>query len=441
MTKTPILIIGNGIAGISAAREIRKRSAQRIVVISEESPYMISRPALMYVYMGHMKAEHIEPYERHFWKKNNIELVHASVQGIQPDQQTVQLNDGTSMPYEQLILATGSQPRSLGLANEDARGVVRLYHWQDLQHIESLSHPFGAAPNQRKIRSAVITGGGLIGIELAEMLHTRDIEVTMVIRDTHFWGSVVDAHEGQWIQHQLDQHHIRAIYASSISSIIAPSGQVEGVQLQNGETLTCQMLGITIGVQPRIALAQQAGLACDRGILVDEHLRTSSPHIYAIGDCAQIRQPQPNRKSIEAVWYTGKMMGETVARTITEKNTPYQPGIWFNSAKFFHLEYQTYGQVDAQPSTEQQHVHWADNDKKRGIKCAFHPITRAFQGINTWGIRMRQDRVFEAILQKLSISEVVQALPTFDFDAEFTGIDYAVIQTHLHQSLTPTVEA
>jgi 3-phenylpropionate/trans-cinnamate dioxygenase ferredoxin reductase component len=435
MTSPPIIIIGNGIAGISAAREIRKRSSQRIVVISEESPFMISRPALMYVYMGHMKAEHIEPYERSFWRKNNIELIHAEVKAILTDQDSIQLADEKIIAYDQLILATGSQPRSLGISDENSTGIVSLYHWQDLQKIEEMSHPFGTSLDKRKIRSAVVVGGGLIGVELAEMLHTRDINVTMVIRDSHFWGSVVDAHEGALIQQQLDRHHIRTIYSSSVAHIVASGGQLQAIQLTSGEQVECQMLGITIGVQPRTDLAQRAGMHCDRGILVDEHLRTSVANIYAIGDCAEVQNPLPTRKSIESVWYTGKMMGETVARTITEKNTVYQPGIWFNSAKFFQLEYQTYGQVNVKPSSDQDHLHWTDDNKNRGIKCAFHPQTFAFLGLNTWGIRMRQDRVFAAIEAKTSIVDVINLLPSFDFDAEFTGTDYSAIQHHLSQAL------
>ncbi len=441
MAQAPILIIGNGISGISAAREIRKRSDQRIIVISDETPYMISRPALMYVYMGHMKAEHIEPYERSFWDKNNITLIHDRVLSLDTAMRQVTLSKGDPLTYDRLVLATGSKSRRLGLDHEDVEGVVSLYHWHDLQKIERLSHAFGTPAAQHKITSAVITGGGLIGVELAEMLHTRGIQVTMIVRDSHFWGSVVDAHEGRLIQKQLDNHHIRTIYSSSVSRIIAQQGKLDGVVLNTGEELSCQMLGVTIGVEPNTALAAASGIECQRGVLVDSYLQTSAQHVYAIGDCAQLRAASEGRKTIEAVWYAGKMMGETVALTLTGNAAAYHPGIWFNSAKFFHLEYQTYGNVWPQSGSDQVHLHWSNNTQTKGIKLAYHPNTMAFLGINAWGLRIRQDKAFEAIRQGIHIQQLLDQLELFNFDAEFTPSAYGQMAESLRNQIPTSTPA
>lgn len=172
-----VVIIGNGIAGVTAARHIRKLSDKKITIISAESEYFFSRTALMYVYMGHMKFEHTQPYENHFWKKNNIELVHGYVAKVDTEQKLLYLADKSSLNYDKLVIATGSKPNKFGWPGQDLDGVQGLYSKQDLELLEE------NAPNNKVCKRAVIVGGGLIGIELAEMLRTRDIPVTFLVRE------------------------------------------------------------------------------------------------------------------------------------------------------------------------------------------------------------------------------------------------------------------
>lgn len=132
-----VVIIGNGISGITAARHIRKLSNKRITIISAESDYFFSRTALMYVYMGHMKFEHTQPYEDWFWKKNNIELLNAFVKTIDTDTKTLHFETGNSLIYDKLIIATGSKPNKFGWPGQDLKGVLGMYHKQDLENLES----------------------------------------------------------------------------------------------------------------------------------------------------------------------------------------------------------------------------------------------------------------------------------------------------------------
>ena len=159
-----IVIIGNGIAGITAARMIRKLSDDRITVISGETDYFFSRTALMYIYMGHMEYRHTKPYEDWFWKKNRIELKRAWVSSVNFDAKKVLFSKGGELAYDKLILAIGSQSNKFGWPGQNLKGVQGLYSYQDLELMEE---------NTKNIRRAVIVGGGLIGIEMAEMLHSR----------------------------------------------------------------------------------------------------------------------------------------------------------------------------------------------------------------------------------------------------------------------------
>ena len=135
--KKSIVIIGNGISGITAARHIRKQSNHKIIVISEETPYFFSRTALMYVYMGHLRFEHTQPYENDFWEKNNIDLRCERVTQVVNKKQILKFETGATLAYDTLIIATGSKPNKLGWPGQDLMAVQGLYHKQDLEELET----------------------------------------------------------------------------------------------------------------------------------------------------------------------------------------------------------------------------------------------------------------------------------------------------------------
>ena len=126
------------------------------------------------------------------------------------------------------------------------------------------------------------------------------------------------------------------------------------------------MVGLTTGVSPNIDFVKNSNILTNTGILVNRFLETNITNVYAIGDCAEQKEPVGERKAIETVWYTGRMMGETLAQTICKKRMAYNPGHWFNSAKFFDIEYQTYGWVWAKPKKNESRFYW---EHKNGTMC------------------------------------------------------------------------
>jgi len=132
-----IVIIGNGISGVTAARHIRKQDSEtKITIISAETDYFFSRTALMYIYMGHMRFKDTQPYEPYFWKKNRIELKRGFVENIDYKSKSLQFTGGDSMIYDKLILAVGSKPNKFGWPGQDLPGVQGLYSYQDLELLE-----------------------------------------------------------------------------------------------------------------------------------------------------------------------------------------------------------------------------------------------------------------------------------------------------------------
>ncbi|MEM7186423.1 MAG: FAD-dependent oxidoreductase, partial [Bacteroidota bacterium] len=175
----------------------------------------------------------------------------------------------------------------------------------------------------------------------------------------------------------------------------------------------------TAGVSPNIDFLRDTGIELGRGIKVNRLLETNIEDIYAIGDCAEQHEPIGNRRPIEAVWYTGRMMGETVAQTICGNPTQYQPGHWFNSAKFFDIEYQTYGWVFSKPREHETHFHWKHQDDTKCITVCTETATGKFLGINTFGIRMRHEVFDRWLTENRSTDYVIDHLAEANFDPEF----------------------
>ena len=330
------VIIGNGISGITTARWIRKLSDHSITVISSETDYFYSRTALMYIYMGHMRTEDTQPYEDWFWKKNRIDLVKDHVTNVDYNNKSLTLKSGSKMQYDKLVYALGSKSNRFGWPGQDLDGVGSLYHMQDLDIMEKYS---------KGLKRAVIVGGGLIGIEMAEMFHSRHIPVTMLVRESNYWSNILPEEEATMVSEHIKKNHIDLRLGVNLGEIVDDgSGKAKAVIIkETGEEIPCGYVGLTAGVSPNIGWLKDTELELGRGIKVDNHLQTNIPDVYAIGDCAELREPRPGRRPIEAIWYTGRMMGETVAYNICGQSISYDPGIWFNSAKFIDIEYQVYG--------------------------------------------------------------------------------------------------
>lgn len=405
-----IAIIGNGISGITAARFLRKLSDHQITVISAETDYFFSRTALMYIYMGHMRFVDTQPYQPHFWEENRINLKRAYVEQVAFAEKKLKFAGGEEMQYDKLILAVGSKPNKFGWPGQDLDGVGGLYSYQDLEKMEA---------NSDGLKQAVIVGGGLIGIEMAEMFHTRHIPVTFLVREKSYWNNVLPAEESEMVNRHIRANGIDLRLETELKEIIDDgNGKAGAVVTNEDERIECGYVGLTAGVSPNLAFLKDTELELGRGILVDEHLQTNIPDVYAIGDCAQQREPLPGRRPIEAIWYTGRMMGEVAAYNICGQEVAYDPGIWFNSAKFFDIEYQVYGEVPAQIPEDMATIYWEHPDGEKAIRINYDKAAGHVRGFNLMGVRYRHEVCEKWLAQKTPVEEVLQNLGIVNFDPE-----------------------
>ncbi len=417
-----IVIIGNGISGITAARWLRKLGDHDIVVISGETDYFFSRTALMYIYMGHMRFKDTMPYETGFWEKNRINLMRAWVTDIDFDNKKLHLTEARPInkvrgpvppkfSYDKLIIATGSKPNKFGWPGQDLKAVRGLYSAQDLEYMDIYS---------KDLNRAVIVGGGLIGIEMAEMFASRQIPVTMLVRESSFWSNAIPKEESEMINRHIKEHHLDLRLETELKEIVDDGeGKACAVITNKGERIECGYVGLTAGVHPNISFLKETALETGRGIKVNEYLETNIPDVYAIGDCAEQKSPKPGRRPVEAIWYTGRMMGETVAYNIMGKKVEYDPGLWFNSAKFLDIEYQVYGTVLARPEEHHASLYWEHSDGKKSIRLVYDKNDKTILGFNLMGIRYRHEVCEKWIKDKTALEKVLENLGMANFDPEF----------------------
>lgn len=412
------VIIGNGVAGITAAFALRKRDGRaRISVISGESEYFFSRTALMYAYMDRMNLRDLEPFERKVYQKQSIELINGWVKDLDAGRRILRLKDGTDIAYDRLLLATGSVPNRPDWPGLDAarEGVVHFVSLQHLGECERLTPSTGGA---------VVVGGGLIGVELVECLVHHGVEVDFLVREDWYWPMALAPEEGDLIAKHLRHHGVRLHLQDEVTRVeSSPNGRVSAVETKRGKTLPCEMLGICIGVSPAVdwlrAVATPPMLG--RGIQVDRGFRTSLPDVWAAGDCAEF-QREDGTPFVEQIWYSAKRHGELAARSMFGDSVRYEPPLFFNSAKFFEIEYTTVGATTRLPDSARSFFHrWPDREATARIVEENGAVT----GFNMLGSRWDHAVLERWIEERRSLDEVVARLHEAQFDVEFGRVPLA----------------
>jgi NADPH-dependent 2,4-dienoyl-CoA reductase/sulfur reductase-like enzyme len=269
------------------------------------------------------------------------------------------------------------------------------------------------------------------------MLRSRKIPVTFLVREASFWNGVLPAQESKMINNHIKEHHIDLRLNTNLKEIKADeNGNVKSIIIEEtGEEIFCNVVGLTAGVTPNINFIKDSGILLGRGVKVNRYLETNIADVYAIGDCAEQHEAIGQRRNIEAVWYTGRMMGETLAQTICGNKTEYKPGHWFNSAKFLDIEYQTYGWVFSERSKKENEAYfqWQHRKDNKCITISYNVNTRKFLGINTFGIRMRHEIFDTWLTGNKSIEFVLEYLTDANFDPEFYKLHEAEILAKFNQ--------
>jgi len=283
MDKPSLVVIGNGMAGMRTVEELLKldRDRYRITVFGAEPHGNYNRILLSPVLAGEKTVEDIMLHTREWYAEHGIAL-HAGDAILRIDRQrrTVHAASGLAVAYDRLLLATGSKPFIVPVPGHELPGVIGF---RDLHDVDTM---LAAA---RAGGRAVVIGGGLLGLEAANGLLRRGMEVTVVHVTASLMNQQLDAPAAELLRASLERRGLRVLLSRQTAAIEG-GGRVEALRFEDGETIPADLVVMAAGVRPNVALAKEAGLHVERAIVVDDTLQTYDPRIYAVGECVQHRR-------------------------------------------------------------------------------------------------------------------------------------------------------
>ena len=321
------VIVGGGLAGAKVAEALRTEGHDgRIVLLAEEPEAPYERPPLSKDYLrGESPREKARVHAEGFYAQHEIELrIGTAAVGVDPAAREVALSDGDRLPYDRLLLATGARPRRLDVPGAGLDGVLTL---RDLADADALRERLPVTE-----RLAVI-GAGWIGAEVAASARQIGCDVALIERAEVPLQHVLGRDIGGLYADIHRDHGVELLAGAAVRSFGGAS-RVERVELDDGRTIECDLALVGVGVTPRIELAEAAGVAVENGVLVDEHLETSVPGIFAAGDIANVAHPFYGRRLRVEHWANALHQPEVAARAMLGK-----PATWDRLPYFFSDQY------------------------------------------------------------------------------------------------------
>lgn len=415
------LILGNGVAGIEAATALRRNApSDRITIVSAESDHFFSRPALMYVFAGQLSLQDTEPQDRGFYDRMRFDRVRAASVGVDPGARRLLLSGRDNLAYDKLLIAAGSIARRAPWPGSQGPGV---HSYVTLGDHEGLDR------EAKKGKRAVVIGGGLIGIEVAEILHHRGLHVTFVIREDWYFPLALDANESALVAAHLRRQGIDVRLKQGVAALErSPSRDLTGVRLDDGSLLRAEIVVVAIGVVPNTDWLKGSPMqrSTSGAIEVDGALRTSDPNIFAAGDCANVTWADGSRRP-EQLWYTAREQGRVVAQSMLGETATYRRGPWYNSAKFFDLEWTTVGELpapvnmDGSPATLPADFRtWFQALPETCVSQRVVSRGERVVGFNFLGSRFNHEPLLRWIAEGRTLDYVLAHLGEAQFDEEFS---------------------
>jgi nitrite reductase (NADH) large subunit len=289
------VIIGNSAAGISAAREIRRNDpAGRITMVSDEPTFGYSRVLLPLYIAGKIRPRGMLITPRSFYASHGIRLLRKeTVLSIDPKNQRIHTGSGMNLPYDRLLISTGSSPRRLRLPGEELPGIHYLRKLTDAEGIR--------ADLSSTREPAVVVGGGLVSVKTLEALIARKRKAHLVISSSRVLSQMLDQAASDLLRAAFERHGLSVHFNTDVKAFQGRE-HLESVQLSDGTTLACRIAIIGKGVVPNTSPLRDTGVALQEGVIVDSHMATNIPFIYAAGDVAEGLDLLRGKHQGNAIW-------------------------------------------------------------------------------------------------------------------------------------------
>lgn len=357
------VIIGNGIAGISAAEAIRRLDAAgTVTVVADESAQPYCRPMISMVLEGTVSVAQLPIRPADFYDKLQIEpIIGNRVDGIDLANRTVSIRDRQTIPFDKLLIATGADPRPI---KADNLHLKNIFFMRTREQVRAM---LAALPGARR---ALVLGGGLVGFKGAYGLLRRGLKVTMLISSGYPLSLQVDAVAGRMIQDELCARGLDVRVATQVVGFDG-NGTVRRAVLSDGSEIRCDLVIIGKGVLPALSFVPRDQIAVDLGILVDRQMQTSVPGIFAAGDVAESVDIARNSRWINAIWPEAVAQGRLAGINMAGRKVAYQGSLSRNVIRIFDLDVMTAGIVEAPAGDRCEVVAAVDMRRKTYRKLLF----------------------------------------------------------------------
>jgi NAD(P)H-nitrite reductase large subunit len=344
--QAPYVLIGNSAATLAAIDSIRRYDRQgRIIVINREQGPAYSRVALPYYVAGEMSVEDLLIRRPTDYQRQGVDLVDGAIAtGIDAAASEVLLADGRTVRYEKLLIGTGSVCVAPPIRGLD---MVRPHYLWTLDDAKSMK---AAA---ERARTAIVIGGGFIGLLAAEALRKLHVRLTIVEMTPQLLPQLLDAEGGRLFGQAVSDQGVASRLGSRVEARAQNNGQVEAT-LANGDTIAADMLVVATGVKPNLSCVSNGPCAIDQGILTDEHLSTDCAGIYAAGDVAEVKDFLSDERTIHAIWPTAVDQGRIAGACMAGAKIAYPGSLEMNVVELFKVTLAEVGRFRERPTDDVQ---------------------------------------------------------------------------------------
>ena len=401
------VILGNGIAGVCAAETIRQYDSEvGITMVADETFTPYSRPMISMVLAGEVESDKLPIRSTNFYEDLKITAVLGSrVSGIDVDQKQVMIQNGTSLRFDKLLIATGADPRPI---KAEGMNLQNIFFMRTEAHIRNM---LAVIPQTQK---ALVLGGGLVGFKAAYGLLQRGLDVTMLITSGYPLSMQVDESAGKMILDELRDYGLKVRVGISVEAFDG-NESVSGAHLSDGTRTPCDLVVVGKGVLPALSFVPRDKIDIDLGILVNEQMETSTADIFAAGDVAECVDISRKTRWVNAIWPEAATQGRIAGTNMTGRPMSYRGSLSRNVLRILNLDVMTMGLVNP-PDTSKYEV-ISGGEPRRGTyrKLVFRKnvLTGAVL-INA----IEQGGIFMGLIQNeipLNVPNSVLAQPSFNF--------------------------
>ena len=419
MSKQPAyVIIGNGITGVTAAEILRKEDPLCTITIIANDPFPVYyRPALKDYLGGRLSEEKLWARPTIFYRDLRIRFVPGHVVAINTTQQFVQMHNGQRLSYDKLLLASGAHPRTLSCPGLDLAGVSTLRTIADYQEI------LRRLENTQRV---VVYGSGTLALETAETLNHRGYAVVHLMRGTILWLEVLDPVASDLVLHEERRAGIDVRTGEEIAAITGKNGQVAAAVTIRGERIDCDLVLIAIGIEPNTSAIRTSGIACGRGVKVDNGMCTSATNVYAAGDVIEITDESTGRARVLGQWFPAIQQAQVAAYNMLgmlAPDHPFYPGSspptaillqnYYNATFLHGLDFVSIGQPSPPPSAQRYQTMFAPPLPQTYRKIILHE--GRMLGALLLGNRTNALAYKRAIDYRVNLSPIISQLFAPDF--------------------------